>query len=127
MVCVDWLTSVHHLGLTDSTFRWAALVATALSLLLMQLASGAIRKEKGAGRRHSTFYTTYLRSRQWAAKRRQVRVRAGGRCERCRSRPGIHAHHVTYARLGKERQEDLRWLCEACHQAQHGHSISGGR
>jgi hypothetical protein len=33
--------------------------------------------------------------------------------------PRFHAHHVTYKHLGAERDEDLRLLCEMCHNALH--------
>ena len=43
--------------------------------------------------------------------------RAGGRCERCRKRRPLEVHHLTYERLGCERDEDLLVLCPPCHRA----------
>jgi 5-methylcytosine-specific restriction endonuclease McrA len=41
-------------------------------------------------------------------------------CERCGQRGRVSLHHRTYARLGRERREDLETLCDACHRAEHG-------
>jgi predicted HNH restriction endonuclease len=48
-------------------------------------------------------------------------VRAGRRCERC-GVPTLRldAHHARgYARLGRERLQDLVMLCRLCHDAVH--------
>ena len=46
-------------------------------------------------------------------------VRAGGRCQRCRSRRQLTIHHRTYQRLGHERRSDVTVLCWSCHRRQH--------
>lgn len=67
-------------------------------------------------------YRRHLESPEWAEKRRQVRERSGGRCEisGCK-RKARHCHHLTYARLGRERLEDLIDLCDLHHQQEHPH------
>ena len=50
-------------------------------------------------RRRSLLYVVYLRSPLWRLRRRIWIVRAGGRCQRCRSRRRLTIHHRTYRRL----------------------------
>ena len=70
-------------------------------------------------RRHSAWwrwYDEYLRSQSWQHKRRLVLLRAGGICEGCGQEPASEAHHLTYARVGKEMLFDLVAVCSRCHQ-----------
>jgi len=67
-------------------------------------------------------YRRYLRSAAWRANqaRAAAKARARGRCESCgKRRRGLQAHHLTYARPGRERASDFRMLCPACHAAEH--------
>jgi hypothetical protein len=64
-------------------------------------------------------YGRYLRSEAWAGRRAQVLERARGRCERCGEGAPVEVHHLTYARLGHERLEDLAALCADCHRGAH--------
>ena len=61
-------------------------------------------------------YYEYLASREWRLKRKQKIERAGRWCERCHERPIENVHHLTYERLGNERQDDLLGVCRACHE-----------
>jgi hypothetical protein len=61
-------------------------------------------------------YQAYLASRQWALKREAVRDRSNGQCERCWINPMMAVHHLTYARVGDERLEDLLAICDPCHE-----------
>ena len=70
-------------------------------------------------RRHSLLYAIYLRSPLWRLRRSMWIVRAGGRCQRCRSRRRLTIHHRTYRRLGHERRTDVTVLCWDCHRRQH--------
>jgi len=70
-------------------------------------------------RRHSLLYVIYLRSPLWRLRRRIWIARAGGRCQRCRSRRRLTIHHRTYRRLGHERRADVTVLCWDCHRRQH--------
>jgi len=71
-------------------------------------------------------YYNYLASPHWRLTRRRAIQRAGHRCQECggywtRERPlRLEVHHLTYARVGKERPGDLAVLCEACHEQAHG-------
>ncbi|HZA25721.1 MAG TPA: hypothetical protein VFA32_24515 [Dehalococcoidia bacterium] len=60
-------------------------------------------------------YFEYLCSRDWAVKRRQVKERSGGVCERCRNAPVQDVHHRSYRNLGNEPLEELQGLCRPCH------------
>lgn len=63
------------------------------------------------------FYSYYMRSPQWMAKRLRVIRRAGYRCQRCkRSGLPLEVHHRTYARFGWEWLSDLQALCHGCHR-----------
>lgn len=44
--------------------------------------------------------------------------RADNRCEQC-GRPASHVHHLTYIRKFNERLDDLKALCEECHEGIH--------
>ena len=70
-------------------------------------------------RRHSLLYAVYLRSPLWRLRRRIWIIRAGARCQRCRSRRRLTIHHRTYQRLGHERQADVTVLCWDCHRQHH--------
>jgi 5-methylcytosine-specific restriction endonuclease McrA len=64
----------------------------------------------------------YLCSREWAVRRERIRRRARGRCERCRRARMNAVHHLTYARLGHERDSDLQAICDPCHEFVSGKS-----
>lgn len=67
------------------------------------------------------WYTDYLNSPQWKAKRKAVLLRAGGRCERCHQQKPIQCHHLpgSYQRIPHELPWDLAALCYDCHRAEH--------
>lgn len=66
-------------------------------------------------------YQTYLRSEEWAAKRKAALEYAEHRCQVCYGDRGqLHTHHRTYARLYDERPADLVILCAHCHKLFHG-------
>jgi 5-methylcytosine-specific restriction endonuclease McrA len=65
-------------------------------------------------------YATYMASPQWRARSQRTLLLAGGTCQRCGRAPAREAHHLTYDRLGFERDDDLQALCKACHRAAHG-------
>jgi 5-methylcytosine-specific restriction endonuclease McrA len=74
----------------------------------------------GAGRRHSMLYWLYVDRNSWLWRvRRGLWLRSAGyRCERCSARTNLTIHHKTYARLGRERREDVQVLCWRCHQVE---------
>ena len=64
-------------------------------------------------------YEKYLLSPQWRRIRDGALRRAHFRCHRCASGSRLQVHHLTYDRLGHERDEDLEVLCKACHEGHH--------
>lgn len=72
-----------------------------------------------AGRLAALPYDKYLKTLHWAQTRAKALARWGGWCENCGTRPATEVHHKTYARLGRERPDDLAPLCAECHRAEH--------
>jgi hypothetical protein len=79
-------------------------------------------------RRHSLLYDLYVGSSLWRLRRFLWWVRSDRRCERCGRPVVLHArrgdvarsvtvHHLTYARLGRERRSDVALICWPCHYA----------
>jgi hypothetical protein len=68
-------------------------------------------------------YAKYLRSPEWARKRKGALERADHRCQVCNSPHELQAHHRTYERICKEDHGDLTVLCATCHTLFH----AGGR
>jgi hypothetical protein len=61
-------------------------------------------------------YLEYIKSPEWRRKRRTLIRQRGRVCERCGQRSkAIEVHHLTYERLGNERDEDLQLVCPECH------------
>lgn len=59
----------------------------------------------------------YMRSALWRATRSRVIDSAGWQCSVCKRRSTkLQVHHLTYDRLGCERDEDLAVLCARCHR-----------
>jgi hypothetical protein len=59
----------------------------------------------------------YLHTTHWQLLRDELRT---GRCSDCGEIGRTDLHHLTYARIGRERPEDVRELCRTCHQIWHG-------
>jgi hypothetical protein len=83
--------------------------------------------------KRSRQYVRYLNSESWRQRRNAIRDRRflsssekpDGRrpvsyCERCYKRSSkkhpLFAHHKHYLTLGRERDEDIEFLCESCHK-----------
>lgn len=64
-------------------------------------------------------YAAYLESEHWQELRQQVIERDGWHCRRCHRPDYVQVHHLTYARLGRERLDDLVSLCKDCHERTH--------
>jgi len=68
-------------------------------------------------------YTEYIKSREWLIKRTEVMANPYyGRpntCFLCRRKKNLIVHHLTYDRLGNEREDDLMILCSTCHNKTH--------
>lgn len=62
-------------------------------------------------------YQRYLASREWMARRKRfIEEETYGVCQRCGALPIKNVHHLTYANLGKEDDQDLMGLCRPCHE-----------
>lgn len=74
-------------------------------------------------------YYDYLKSAEWQQIARQVKERAGFRCQVCNSQERLVAHHRSYAHLGDETANmgDLVCLCTPCHERFHEPKDVGGR
>jgi hypothetical protein len=68
----------------------------------------------------SMSYPEYLLTREWRTRRREALERAGHRCQVCNRDYGLHVHHRTYERRGRELPGDLTVLCYLCHALFHG-------
>lgn len=67
-------------------------------------------------------YYDYMQSRHWRLKKAAFKKSKlyFGRCHVCKSdEKGLHIHHKTYTRVGKEHLSDLVCLCEKCHYELH--------
>lgn len=66
-------------------------------------------------------YRRYLNSQVWQRSKARFRktLRHTGHCAECGATERLDVHHLTYARIGKEKPEDLIELCRACHKAAH--------
>lgn len=65
-------------------------------------------------------YLAYMRSPEWRAFRDRILAERGRKCQRCGSIRGVmHVHHLTYWRLGHERDTDVEVICADCHAKNH--------
>lgn len=72
-----------------------------------------------------TEYREYISGPEWQVRRREFLVLHGYACDKC-ALPrwlaiiaydqDLHVHHVSYANVGAERDEDLKALCRRCHE-----------
>jgi hypothetical protein len=66
-------------------------------------------------------YSDYINSKKWISFSSELKVLRGRKCEKCGVTGTIlHAHHLTYDRLGCERPEDILIVCIPCHEEIHG-------
>jgi 5-methylcytosine-specific restriction endonuclease McrA len=64
-------------------------------------------------------YSRYLESPEWQVRRSRILARDGFVCRQCRFHAATQVHHLTYARVGHELDEDLISVCDACHDQFH--------
>ena len=81
------------------------------------------RQAEGNTEEWHKVHQAYLKSDVWAEKRKQVLIRANGKCEgdKCGvmvvSNTLLDVHHLTYDRVGgNEKMSDLKALCSSCHK-----------
>jgi 5-methylcytosine-specific restriction endonuclease McrA len=66
--------------------------------------------------RHSPQYLERINSPEWRELKERLILKRGNCCQQCgKERKTLHLHHVTYERLGNERDSDLILLCAGCH------------
>jgi len=63
----------------------------------------------------SPFYSGYIKSSAWYAKRDLKMRKSGYKCWWCGTSYNLEVHHLTYERLGRERLSDLMVLCHKHH------------
>jgi predicted Ser/Thr protein kinase len=57
-----------------------------------------------------------MASREWGLKKRAVKERSSGMCERCGDNASSAIHHLSYEHLGHEPLEELLDVCKPCHE-----------
>ncbi len=69
----------------------------------------------------SVNYYNYIQSNKWKNKRQDYYKYQKGKCSGCKTNIDkyFELHHNSYKRLGKEKQGDLKALCELCHRYIH--------
>lgn len=65
------------------------------------------------------WYAEYVLTPGWKDKKKHLRKKRGTMCEDCKKRKSVILHHITYARVLREREADLRLLCGECHGVAH--------
>jgi len=71
------------------------------------------------------WYTEYLKTPEWAAKRTACLRRDQYICQGCRERRATQAHHLTYKHVGAEFLFELTSLCIICHTRIHPEHDNG--
>lgn len=64
-------------------------------------------------------YEIYLKSEEWANRRRAYFHKHGTKCCVCNKEHSVQLHHLNYIRLGYEKDSDLICLCAECHNLLH--------
>lgn len=85
------------------------------------LRRGAEWRQEQADKRAAFFerYGVYLKSPEWAERRRLVLARCKHVCEGCGKRPAVEVHHLTYEHVFDEFLFELLGLCKPCHDRVH--------
>lgn len=66
----------------------------------------------------SYYRDEYLKSDEWKEKRKRILERDQGNC-RCCGQKANDIHHITYARVYREKDTDLIAVCRNCHEKIH--------
>ncbi len=64
-------------------------------------------------------YKEYLKSEHWLGMRDRILWERDYECQACGSGKNLNVHHLTYAHLGSEYDDELVVLCKPCHKAHH--------
>lgn len=73
-----------------------------------------VLRRRLSGRERKALYQGYLKTDHWRQRRELALERAERRCQECGKGGPLEVHHLTYARLFQERDEDLLVLCRDC-------------
>jgi len=65
------------------------------------------------------FYSDYLQSAKWKTRATQTK-RDHPYCAKCGSVNSLNCHHLSYAHIGNESDDELIVLCKTCHERTHG-------
>lgn len=63
-------------------------------------------------------YNEYINSKEWLEKSSNY-LKEHPKCEICRKWKSTQVHHLSYKRIGEEREGDLQSICERCHKGVH--------
>lgn len=66
-------------------------------------------------------WNAYCRSNKWVRRKARYWKTHEKKCWICGSEEAVHLHHVSYERIGRERDEDLLPLCRKHHRGLHTH------
>lgn len=70
------------------------------------------------------YYHQHIHSKKWQQVKDYVFERDGYRCRMCGSAMNLQGHHVSYERLGEDRErDDVITLCRDCHEMIHSRDI----
>lgn len=61
-------------------------------------------------------YKEYLKTKHWAKVKAQFHAEHKKICVMCQGNKYLQVHHMTYANIGNEKEEDLAFLCNDCHK-----------
>jgi hypothetical protein len=81
------------------------------------------RKVRGRLARRFWYRRVYLKSNSWLKFRAMILYERSHTCQKCGKKRlpfQLNVHHLTYARVGHERREDVQLLCIWCHAKEHG-------
>lgn len=73
----------------------------------------------------TAYYSEYLKSKHWKQFRKIASEKLEKKCP-CGSVDRLDLHHMTYENLGREKLEDVVWLCRSCHDCLHRDDPAGG-
>jgi len=63
-------------------------------------------------------YSEYLKTRHWSKTRKRILKKYNFVCYDCLEK-AVDVHHLTYERIGNERDSDLIPICIKCHSIRH--------
>lgn len=64
-------------------------------------------------------YQGYLETAHWEETKKKILKRDKYKCIRCGKHKNLNVHHLSYANLGAEKDEDLITFCSYCHYRMH--------